>query len=73
VTALATEIEGREDKGTGSREALSAARRATAVADSRTSLSVAAIVAQVRFIATDLLRAVGFERSDALDRVRQAD
>jgi uncharacterized membrane protein YgaE (UPF0421/DUF939 family) len=73
VTALATEIEGREDKGTGSREALSAARRATAVADSRTSMSVAAIVAQVRSIATDLLRAVGFERSDALDRVRQAD
>jgi len=73
VSALATEVDGREDQGAGSRAALSAARRATAVANSQASMPVAAIVAQVRFIATDLLRAVGLERSDALDQVRQAD
>jgi uncharacterized membrane protein YgaE (UPF0421/DUF939 family) len=70
---LAGEIEQPEAGMDASRRAVTAARRATFVAERRASMPVGAIVAQVRFIATDLLEAIGVERSDAVGRVRQVD
>jgi hypothetical protein len=35
-------------------------------------MAVSALVAQVRSTATDLLRALGLDRSDAVERVRRA-
>jgi hypothetical protein len=70
---LAAEIEHPEVGIDASRRAVMAARRATFVAERRASMPVGAIVAQVRFIATDLLEAIGVERSEAVSRVRQVD
>lgn len=64
------------DHGPGDAEAtatvLRAARRATLVVDGGTSMPLGALVAQVRSTGTDLLRALGFARTDAVERIRQA-
>ncbi|MGH3729449.1 MAG: FUSC family protein [Micromonosporaceae bacterium] len=56
------------------RYALRAAGRATRITrvSAGASMPVSAIVAQIRSTATDLLRALGYDRSEAVDRVRRA-
>jgi hypothetical protein len=50
--------------------AADAAMRATLVLETQSGLAVSAVVAQVRSTATDLLRARGVERAEAVRRVR---
>jgi uncharacterized membrane protein YgaE (UPF0421/DUF939 family) len=50
--------------------AADAAMRATLVLEAQSGLAVSAVVAQVRSTATDLLRARGVERAEAVRRVR---
>jgi hypothetical protein len=52
--------------------ALEAAALATRALEADPDLSAAHLVGQVRSTATDLLRALGVERADAVDRVRAA-
>ncbi|HME04326.1 MAG TPA: FUSC family protein [Solirubrobacteraceae bacterium] len=73
VRGLRIEIEGGEDEGAAGRQIVRAAGRANEVAESgAAALPIAALVAQVRSTATDLLQACGLNRSEAVDRVRSS-
>jgi uncharacterized membrane protein YgaE (UPF0421/DUF939 family) len=73
VRLLPGEIEQSASGTDATRTAVTAARRATFVAERHATMPVGAIVAQVRFISTDLLEATGVERARAVSRVRQID
>ena len=72
VRRLRGELQGRPDTTAAIDTVVRAAVRATRVVDGGASMPVSALVAQVRSTATDLLRALGLDRDDAVDRIRHA-
>ena len=62
-------LEGR-DGSPAIEAAVEAAALATAALERDPALAAAHLVGQIRSTATDLLRALGLERGDAVDRVR---
>jgi uncharacterized membrane protein YgaE (UPF0421/DUF939 family) len=61
----------RPDQSAAIEAAVEAARLATGVLERDPALTAAHVVGQVRSTATDLLRALGLERSDAVRRIRR--
>ncbi len=72
VRALRSGLERDHDTTEAVDAVVRAAGRATLVVGDGASMAVSALVAQVRSTATDLLRALGLDRSDAVERVRRA-
>ncbi len=64
-------LEGEEDTSAAIEAGVAAARTATAALARDPDLTAAHVVGQVRSTATDLLRALGLERSEAVERLRR--
>jgi hypothetical protein len=75
LAAAAREVEraldGEQDGSRAIEAAVDAARTATAALQEDPDLTAAHVVGQVRSTAADLLRALGLERSDAVERLRR--
>lgn len=75
LAAAAREVEraldGEQDGSRAIEAAVDAARTATAALEEDPDLTAAHVVGQVRSTAADLLRALGLERSDAVERLRR--
>jgi hypothetical protein len=61
----------REDQSPAIEAAVEAAKLATSALERDPNLTAAHVVGQVRSTATDLLRALGLERADAVERLRR--